>query len=472
MSLSGLYNDNLYYQKDLDHDFVDMLMLFLKQLAPPICLISHNGNKYDFPLLKAELERLGRVLPAEILCVDSLEVLQAFDDCAIENGSSPIAKRTDLITDSNTKTVKTPDITAKGVQPVKKPAVFPGLPIPVMYNEQQIVNTTTPEIQLIPESWKKEPPPAPHPKKCYSRVAHVVDTATEEILSVRKRLFDQADEKNSPEKSSPPPSSETPMGPHGLKAMQSDKAFKVKKKLFDENDGSPLSTVSVPLELAKANIAAPNVEETPKKGSGSQETQLYWKTDSFESDKCVSIGADHSEKPEMIWHDSLPLSQSSCSDSQLLSAMEDLEEGCLDNPSDKQAMKETEKCENANLNNSGNSANNNSKRAAEPDTPQTTGPLPSTSKDFVASPSPAKRPRVSYKLQDIHKRVVGFEFSGAHGAEADCLAMVRIFQKTFRQVHPLLDEYAQPFESIEPLYKVNVGSKKPCLEPGQFPYMQ
>ena len=452
---------------------MDILTLFIKQLVPPICLVAHNGNGFDFPLLKAELNRLGRDLPSEILCVDSLEVLQALDECVLENGSSPITKKPDVIKDAIHKNVKTPDVVDKGAQLERKVAVCPGLPIPIMYNEQQIVNTTTPEIQLIPESWKKAPPPAPQPKKSYSRVAHVVDTASDEILSVRKRLFDQALEKHSPEKSSPPPSSETPMGTHGLKAMQSDKAFKVKKKLFGENEGSPLNTVSIPSELREAKIAAPNVEETPKKGE-SQETQLYWKTDSFESDKSVPIEVDHSEKPDLIWHDSLPLSQSSCSDSDLLSAMKELEEGDLDKPMDSHAMGRAQKCENASLNNSCNLSNQNSKRAAEPDTPVTTRPLASTSgsRDFVASPSPAKKLRVSYKLQEIHKRVVGFEFSGAHGAEEDCLAMVRIFQKTFRQVHPLLEEYAQPFESIEPLYKANVGSKKPCLEPGQFPFMQ
>ena len=36
-----------------------------------MCLVAHNGNAYDFPLLKAELEKSGTNLHSEILCVDS-----------------------------------------------------------------------------------------------------------------------------------------------------------------------------------------------------------------------------------------------------------------------------------------------------------------------------------------------------------------------------------------------------------------
>ena len=36
-----------------------------------MCLVAHNGNAYDFPLLKAEMEKSGTMLNSEILCVDS-----------------------------------------------------------------------------------------------------------------------------------------------------------------------------------------------------------------------------------------------------------------------------------------------------------------------------------------------------------------------------------------------------------------
>ena len=43
---------------------------FLIRLPPPVCLVAHNGDLYDFPLLKAEMERSG----TELLCANVLNV--------------------------------------------------------------------------------------------------------------------------------------------------------------------------------------------------------------------------------------------------------------------------------------------------------------------------------------------------------------------------------------------------------------
>ena len=37
-----------------------------------MCLVAHNGNAYDFPLLTAEFEKLGMQLNLGTLCADSL----------------------------------------------------------------------------------------------------------------------------------------------------------------------------------------------------------------------------------------------------------------------------------------------------------------------------------------------------------------------------------------------------------------
>jgi hypothetical protein len=44
----------------------------LSCLPSPVCLVAHNGNAYDFPLLKAELEKLGTEINPGTLCADSL----------------------------------------------------------------------------------------------------------------------------------------------------------------------------------------------------------------------------------------------------------------------------------------------------------------------------------------------------------------------------------------------------------------
>jgi DNA polymerase elongation subunit (family B) len=32
--------------------------------------VAHNGDQYDFPLLKAEMEKVGTKLESQILCVE------------------------------------------------------------------------------------------------------------------------------------------------------------------------------------------------------------------------------------------------------------------------------------------------------------------------------------------------------------------------------------------------------------------
>ena len=69
--LTGLDNYNLSGQSTFNKNTSELINNFLSSLPAPVCLIAHNGNAYDFPLLKAELEKLGTNLNAEILCADS-----------------------------------------------------------------------------------------------------------------------------------------------------------------------------------------------------------------------------------------------------------------------------------------------------------------------------------------------------------------------------------------------------------------
>ena len=66
-NITGLDNYNLTVQTKFDKDIAKMLKIFLS----PVCSVAHNGNLYDFPLLKAELEKAGTELDSQILCADS-----------------------------------------------------------------------------------------------------------------------------------------------------------------------------------------------------------------------------------------------------------------------------------------------------------------------------------------------------------------------------------------------------------------
>ena len=69
--ITGLDNYNLIDQAQFDKSTGNLLKIFLSRLPLPVCLVAHNGNMYDFPLLQAELEKTGVELGLNILCVDS-----------------------------------------------------------------------------------------------------------------------------------------------------------------------------------------------------------------------------------------------------------------------------------------------------------------------------------------------------------------------------------------------------------------
>uniref|UniRef100_A0A182Y2E6 Exonuclease domain-containing protein n=1 Tax=Anopheles stephensi TaxID=30069 RepID=A0A182Y2E6_ANOST len=76
---TGLYNDLLEKESKFDANAGEMVKLFLERLQKPICLVAHNGNRFDFILLKQQLLRIGVVLPAELYCVDSLPAFREIE---------------------------------------------------------------------------------------------------------------------------------------------------------------------------------------------------------------------------------------------------------------------------------------------------------------------------------------------------------------------------------------------------------
>lgn len=83
---SGLDNINLFGSRK--RRFGDMeatlLILFLNRQDAPICMVAHNGKKFDFPLLKAELQRINLNFPCcEIRCGDTLQAFKDLDQIAV-----------------------------------------------------------------------------------------------------------------------------------------------------------------------------------------------------------------------------------------------------------------------------------------------------------------------------------------------------------------------------------------------------
>ncbi|GIY72638.1 three-prime repair exonuclease 1 [Caerostris darwini] len=78
--VTGLNNDNLVDQQPFDRNAAESINFFLSHLSKPVCLLAHNGNRYDFPLLKAEFSRLSMSLPSDIYISDTL---RAFRDLGV-----------------------------------------------------------------------------------------------------------------------------------------------------------------------------------------------------------------------------------------------------------------------------------------------------------------------------------------------------------------------------------------------------
>ena len=75
----GLSNDNLYRHKDFDPELAMLLSRFITRLDAPVCLVAHNGMRFDFGLLQVELQSVGQSLPDGVMCVDSLLLFQHID---------------------------------------------------------------------------------------------------------------------------------------------------------------------------------------------------------------------------------------------------------------------------------------------------------------------------------------------------------------------------------------------------------
>lgn len=76
IQLTGLDNHNLEDQKPFDAGAAHLLGAFLDRLSAPVCLVAHNGERYDFSLLQAELKCCGQRLADDLLCVDSLKFMR------------------------------------------------------------------------------------------------------------------------------------------------------------------------------------------------------------------------------------------------------------------------------------------------------------------------------------------------------------------------------------------------------------
>ena len=69
--ITGLDNYMLDGHSRFKKSTGNLINSFLSHLPSPVCLVAHNGDAYDFPLLKAEMEKVSTPLDPMLLCADS-----------------------------------------------------------------------------------------------------------------------------------------------------------------------------------------------------------------------------------------------------------------------------------------------------------------------------------------------------------------------------------------------------------------
>lgn len=70
----GLTNENLEHQRVFDDNLYRMMELFLERLETPICLVAHNGNRFDYPILQSELCKIQKVRALKCLLSSELNI--------------------------------------------------------------------------------------------------------------------------------------------------------------------------------------------------------------------------------------------------------------------------------------------------------------------------------------------------------------------------------------------------------------
>lgn len=126
--ITGLSNNLLEQSYRFSKDTVTAINNFLSHNPQPICLVAHNGNKFDYPLFKREIEKANCSLLENILCVDTLLAFREIE----KNQQNEISKQNNDEVDRSVPVEFTPKYDE------------------LLFScEAQAVNETTPQKQLI-----------------------------------------------------------------------------------------------------------------------------------------------------------------------------------------------------------------------------------------------------------------------------------------------------------------------------------
>ncbi|XP_067620416.1 uncharacterized protein [Eurosta solidaginis] len=87
-SAEGLSNFSLEKESHFDENAGITVLNFIKHMQQPVCLVAHNGDSFDFPVIKQTLQKLNMEMPEGILCLDSLRAFWGIDEQLLLDVSS------------------------------------------------------------------------------------------------------------------------------------------------------------------------------------------------------------------------------------------------------------------------------------------------------------------------------------------------------------------------------------------------
>ena len=369
----------MYSHKDFDSALAKLLSGFVSRLDPPVCLVAHNGNRFDFGLLQVELQTIRHTLPSGLMCVDSLQMFRHLD-------------------------------LAEGELPTVAPP--------------QGVDFCTPGKQLTSEEKLPEAGSSSLRKRKPQSVAHRVYSE-----SAKKRLFERCDSEE-----------------NGVGLLEPQDVDRDRRGYGPEAEDGDSSCDSWNLDVTDAELLAADTSDVLTENTSS-DTSLHKDTQNVDSGPAVVTHCISGSSRPCIAESAHQINLGNSVG--VPQAISDVDAPC-DNRSGVAAstpVKQRVMATSILLNTPPYSPGSVSKMAAR-----------------NPSGSSAKK---CYALRELHKRVVGFYPPGAHQAEGDCLALVRLFQSSAPHACEWADHHAVPFSTIPPLYKPKSRSSLPC---GIFPY--
>lgn len=178
--IPALDNDLLEHERKFDSNTVELIINFINQLHGPVCLVAHNGTRFDFPILKKQILDCDKEIPSNILVIDSLHVFRELDNLE-EDEKLPKIETEIVSTDEESEGIEIKNEMQKlnETTPKRKREPVNRSRLPHQLSEELTPQHSLTNIKRPFPSSRKElfPAPSSTPKKSFS------------LINIHQRIF-------------------------------------------------------------------------------------------------------------------------------------------------------------------------------------------------------------------------------------------------------------------------------------------